>query len=48
MRDVDQGDEVDSELAKDGADDVDVEDVVLGAFFREGFDGLTIVVLALA
>lgn len=31
--DVDEGDDVDCELAKDGADDVGVENVGLGAFF---------------
>jgi hypothetical protein len=31
---------VDGELAQDGGDDVPVPDVVLGAFFGEGFDGL--------
>lgn len=43
LRDVDQGDDVDRELAEDGADDVDVEDVVLWALFGEGFDSLDIV-----
>lgn len=41
--DVDQSDDVDGELAEDGADDVGVEDVGLGAFFGEAFDGLAIV-----
>lgn len=36
--DVYQGYDVDSELAKDGADDVRIEDVGLGAFLREAFD----------
>lgn len=31
---------MDGELAKDGADDVRIEDVGLGAFFGEAFDGL--------
>jgi hypothetical protein len=31
---------VDGELAEDGADDVGVEDVGLGALFREALDGL--------
>lgn len=37
---VDEGDDVNGELTEDGADDVDVEDVVLGTFFGKGFDGL--------
>jgi hypothetical protein len=32
---IDERDNVDCELAQDGADDVRVEDVVLGAFFGE-------------
>jgi hypothetical protein len=31
---------VDGELAQDGADDVGVEDVVLGSLFGKRFDGL--------
>lgn len=31
---------MDGELAEDGADNVGVEDVGLGAFFGETFDGL--------
>ena len=31
---------MDGELAKDGADNVRIEDVGLGTFFREAFDGL--------
>ena len=31
---------MDCELAEDGGDDVEVEDVVLGALFGEGVDGL--------
>ena len=38
--DVDEGGDVDGELAKDGADDVGVEDVGLRAFFGEALDGL--------
>ena len=38
--DVDQGDDVDGELAEDGAHDVEVEDFGLGAFFGETFTGL--------
>lgn len=38
--DVDEGGDVDGELAEDGADDVEVEDVGLGALFGEAFDGL--------
>lgn len=38
--DVDEGGDVDGELAEDGADDVGVEDVGLRAFFGEAFDGL--------
>lgn len=37
---VDEGDDVNGELTKDGADDVRVEDVGLGALFGELFDGL--------
>lgn len=37
---VDERDDVDGELAEDGADDVGVEDVGLGTFFGETFDGL--------
>ena len=37
---VDEGGNVDSELAEDGADDVRVEDVGLGALFGETFYGL--------
>lgn len=33
------------ELAEDGADDVRVEDVVLGTLFGEGFDGLGMLVV---
>lgn len=44
--DVNEGNDVDGELAKNGADDVRVEDVGLGALFREGFDGLGPEVLA--
>jgi hypothetical protein len=29
---------VDGELAEDGADDVEVEDIGLGTFFGEAFD----------
>lgn len=32
---------MDSELAEDRADDVDIEDVVLRALLGEGLDGLT-------
>ncbi len=37
---VDEGDNMDGELAEDGADYVRIEDVGLGAFFREAFYGL--------
>ena len=37
---VDEGHNMDGELAEDGADDVGVEDVGLGSFFGEAFDGL--------
>ena len=40
---VDEGDDVNGELAEDGTDDVEVEDVVLGALFGEGFYGLKLV-----
>jgi hypothetical protein len=40
LADVDEGGNVDGELAEDGADDVGVEDVVLWSLFGEGFDGL--------
>jgi hypothetical protein len=40
LRDVDQGGDVDGELAEDGGDDVPVPDVVLRAFLGELFDGL--------
>lgn len=37
---IDQGDDVDGKLAKDGPDDVDVENVRLRSLLREPFDGL--------
>ena len=37
---VDEGDDVDGELAKNGADNVRVEDIGLWSFFGETFDGL--------
>ena len=37
---VDEGDDVDGELAENGANDVRVEDIGLGSFFGETFDGL--------
>jgi hypothetical protein len=40
LRDVDEGGDVDGELAEDGGDDVPVPDVVLRAFLGELFDGL--------
>jgi hypothetical protein len=40
LRDVDESRNVDGELTEDGADNVRVEDVVLGALFGEGLDGL--------
>jgi hypothetical protein len=40
LRNVDECGDVDGELAEDGTDDVDVEDVVLGSLFAQGFDGL--------
>ena len=39
--DVDEGDDMDCELPQDRPDDVRVEDVRLGAFFGEAFDGLS-------
>ena len=43
LRDVDERDNVDGELAEDGANNVEVEDVVLGTFFGEAFDRLIVV-----
>jgi hypothetical protein len=40
LADVNESGNVHSELAEYGADDVGVEDVVLGTLFGEGFDGL--------
>jgi hypothetical protein len=40
LRNIDEGGNVDGELAEDRADDVEVEDVVLRALLRQGFDGL--------
>jgi len=40
LGDVDEGDDVDGELAENGGDDVPVPDIVLRAFFGELFDGL--------
>lgn len=40
LGDVDERDDVQGELAEDRADDVRIEDVGLGAFFRQLFDGL--------
>jgi hypothetical protein len=40
LGDVDEGGDVDGELAEDRGDDVPVPDVVLRAFFRELFNGL--------
>ena len=37
---VDEGDDVDGELAENGANDVRVEDIGLGPFFGETFDRL--------
>lgn len=37
---VDESDDVDCELAENGANDVRVEDIGLGPFFGETFDGL--------
>ena len=37
---VDEGDDVDGELAENGANDVRVEDIGLRSFFGETFDGL--------
>ena len=34
---------MDGELAKDGADNVEVEDFRLWAFFRKAFDGLSMI-----
>ena len=39
---VDEGDDVDGELAEDGADEVDVENVGQGPLLRKSFDGLEI------
>lgn len=38
--DVNEGGDMDGELEEDGGDYVEVEDVGLGAFFAEAFDGL--------
>jgi len=40
IREVNEGDDVDGELAEDGANDVGVEDVGLWSLFRQAFDGL--------
>ena len=40
LRKIDQSHNVNGKLSKNGSDDVDVEDVVLGAFLAEGFDRL--------
>lgn len=40
LRYVDECDDVDCELAEDRADNVDVEDIVLGTLLGEGLDGL--------
>ncbi len=40
VREVDEGDDVDGELAEDGANDVGVKDVGLWSLFRQAFDGL--------
>ena len=37
---VDEGDDVDGELAENGANDVRVEDIGFRPFFGETFDGL--------
>ena len=39
--DVNQGDDVNGELAEDGWDDVPIPDVVLRSLFGELFDGLS-------
>ena len=39
---VDEGDDVDGELAENGANDVRVEDIRLRPFFGETFDGLLV------
>ena len=39
---VDEGDDVDGELAENGANDVRVEDIGLRPFFGETFDGLLV------
>jgi hypothetical protein len=45
LGDVDEGGDVDGELAEDGADDVGVKDVVLRALFGQSFDGLVILLV---
>lgn len=40
LRYVNEGSDVDGELAEYRTDDVNVEDIVLRALFGEGFDGL--------
>ena len=42
LGDVDERDDVDSELTENRADDVKVEDVVLGSFFGELLDRLAL------
>ena len=37
---IDECDDMDGELAEDGANDVKVEDIRLGALFGETFNGL--------
>lgn len=44
---VDECDDVNGELAQDGADDVRIEDVGLGAFFGESFDRLRMGVVSI-
>jgi hypothetical protein len=45
LRDVDEGGDVDGELAEDGGNDVPVPDVVLRAFFGELFDRLVVLLV---
>jgi hypothetical protein len=40
LRNVDECNNVYGELTKDRADDIEIENVVLGAFFGEGFNRL--------
>jgi hypothetical protein len=46
LGDVDEGGDVDGELAKNGGDDVPVPDIVLRAFLGELFNGLEIMLVS--